>query len=123
MRFIDKGNGPKGGQYLRCSANVRGMGCVTTAWRYDDFEETFFTYVDGIDLVAVLGAKAADDEKARNRERLAVLRARLADLSEKRERTFALLGESEASREFISGKLDEISRECPSSGIWGQMAA
>jgi DNA invertase Pin-like site-specific DNA recombinase len=50
MKFENKGPPPKGGTFLVCEASKRGMGCVTTGWRYEQFESSFLAFVEQIDL-------------------------------------------------------------------------
>ncbi|MDY6839237.1 MAG: recombinase family protein [Thermodesulfobacteriota bacterium] len=39
MAFVNKGNGPKGGQYLVCDKARRGLGCVNVSVRYPEVEK------------------------------------------------------------------------------------
>ncbi len=50
MHFIDKGKLSKGGQYLHCDNNRRGLGCHAKPIRYDEFEQIVFQDLEELDL-------------------------------------------------------------------------
>lgn len=54
IRFIDKGNPPKGGQYLICNNSYNKNECSSPAWRYSDFEEEFVNEVVELPLDELL---------------------------------------------------------------------
>jgi len=54
VNFYDKGPGPKGGTYLRCGRASARQGCECRAWRYEQFEEAFFSYVSGVNFEGAL---------------------------------------------------------------------
>ncbi|WP_273690293.1 recombinase family protein [Ketogulonicigenium vulgare] len=62
MRYINKGEGPKGGKYLICANSQNGKGCDPTYWRYEKFESLLLDYVRDLDLGSILrGAKSGDE--------------------------------------------------------------
>ena len=115
MRFINKGQGPKGGKYLRCSASVRGMECAPISWRYGDFETSFFSFVREFDLRSVVEDSHRRSEASILQEEIAVEVERLKVKENERARTFELLHKSsESSHEFLQGMLDQTSEEIQS---------
>ena len=82
MRMINKGAGPKGGKYLRCSASVRGMECTGTSWRYSSFETSFLLFAQEIDLGAVLNATSDQAIRADLAQRRVAATERIFELSE-----------------------------------------
>ncbi|MET4220207.1 DNA invertase Pin-like site-specific DNA recombinase [Bradyrhizobium sp. LB14.3] len=55
MHYLDKGAPPKGRTYLVCSKALRGNGCeMTGRWRYDQFESTFLSFVEQLDLASLV---------------------------------------------------------------------
>nr|WP_280940297.1 recombinase family protein [Mesorhizobium sp. L2C084A000] len=107
MHFLNKGFGPGGGTYLKCSQALRGLDCVSTPWRYQDFERSFFLYVKEIDLGEILAASATKSEAIALDDRLTSLKEKRHQLEVQRERTYALINQA-ISIDFVSAKL----REC-----------
>lgn len=58
MRLINKGEGPKGGVYLKCRKALLGGDCASTSWKYEDFEKSFFFFAREIDFDGALNAAA-----------------------------------------------------------------
>ncbi|MGY3147745.1 DNA invertase Pin-like site-specific DNA recombinase [Bradyrhizobium sp. USDA 3397] len=57
MHYQDKGAPPKGRTYLVCSNALRDNGCVMTGrWRYDQFEATFLSFVERLDLASLVSS-------------------------------------------------------------------
>ncbi|MEM9358828.1 MAG: recombinase family protein [Pseudomonadota bacterium] len=112
MRFINKGSGPKGRKYLRCSASVRGMGCVSTSWRYDAFEASLFSFVREFDLRSVVEDNQRRSEFAILHEEILVQQEKLASKRSERERVFQLLIQAgEAAEDYLGDQLNLISEE------------
>lgn len=107
MHFLNKGIGPGGGTYLKCSHALRGMDCVPTAWRYQDFERSFFLFVKEIDLAEILRASSAKSDALALDERVISLKEKRNQLETQRERTYELINQG-LSVEFLAAKL----REC-----------
>jgi hypothetical protein len=85
MRFVNKGQHPKGGRYLRCTNATRGgLKCSNRSWRYDDFERSFLLFIKYLDLKSLMQASAT-------RERLHVAREELAMLEQRRRDTLNIL--------------------------------
>ena len=115
MRFINKGEGPKGGKYLKCSASVRGMDCVTIAWKYGDFEKSVFSFVREFDLKAIIEDSHQRSELSLIKESMAVQQEKLALQLTERQRVFSFEVQSEAARAFVQENLDRISDDIVST--------
>lgn len=111
MHFLNKGIGPGGGTYLKCSQALRGLDCVPTAWRYQDFERSFFLFVKEIDLAEMLRASSQKSEVLILDERAVALAEKKSELELKRERTYALIDDGAISVEFLTTKLRECEAE------------
>lgn len=105
MRFVNKGSGPKGGYYLKCTNAVRKFGCVTTGWKYADFETSFLYFVKEIDLAATLRNVEQKSDRSIVEAKLDATNERIRELEQKREQTYELVG-SMAS-DFLRSKLEE----------------
>ncbi|RYD61854.1 MAG: hypothetical protein EOP83_16050, partial [Verrucomicrobiaceae bacterium] len=111
MRMVDKGSGPKGGRYLKCSAGIKGMGCTTKGWRYDDFERSFLYLAREVDLGAVMNAEADDSAARQREERLSALIEKSTSLQLQRERFAELSADPAVGIEFIRSKLAAVGSE------------
>ncbi|WHS32065.1 recombinase family protein [Brucella sp. NM4] len=111
MRFVDKGPPPKGGQFLRCTNADRHFGCSASNWRYDHFENVFLYFVHELDLVETL--KRADEQSDRYtlEQKLVSLNENIRGKRELLNTTFDMLQTSNASKDFIQSKIEEISSE------------
>ncbi|WP_321326799.1 recombinase family protein [uncultured Parasphingorhabdus sp.] len=54
MRYINKGEGPKGGQYIQCSVSLMKGKCKAPSWRYSDLEPAIIEAIKSIDFEAIL---------------------------------------------------------------------
>lgn len=61
--YIDKGDAPKGGQYLVCDRARRGLGCCKTSVKYSEIERLVLTYCKGLHAQDILDK---NDETAIN---------------------------------------------------------
>jgi DNA invertase Pin-like site-specific DNA recombinase len=111
MNLIDKGVGPKGGKYLKCSNAIHGAGCSSKAWKYNDFERSFLFFCRELDLPDLLREGAKKSERAQLSENIRLAKLRIAELSDMRDRTFSLLNDAKTSSDYIVGKLEEIQRK------------
>lgn len=111
MHFINKGQGPKGGVYLTCDNARRGLGCDNVAWRYDDFESSFLTFVEEIDLESLLQPQGDSCERQNIERELQSLEGKLVRLEKERDRTFRLLLDQEMPTDFLKGELARVQQE------------
>ncbi len=63
ISYINKGAGPKGGKYLRCSSSHLNAECNEPAWRYSDVESSLINALHQIDFEAVLNDTNSKLEK------------------------------------------------------------
>lgn len=57
MHYQNKGTPPKGQSYLVCSNALRNIGCeMTGRWRYGQFESTFLSFVEQLDLASLVSS-------------------------------------------------------------------
>lgn len=111
MRFVDKGNGPKGGKYFKCSAAVRGMGCESKSWRYADFESSFFHFVREIDLTAVIEKSSNRILDSNFRKSIDIELERVKNLKIRRDRILDLAVIGENAKSYLTDRLSTISSE------------
>jgi hypothetical protein len=63
VHYINKGDPPKGGKYLRCSNAEFRHKCDCSAWSYKDFEGNFFDFVTEVEFGAVLKSGTDKSQK------------------------------------------------------------
>lgn len=117
MHYINKGNGPKGGKYLKCSAAHRGLDCVATSWKYQDFETSFLYFAREVDLTATLNAANETSKRQMIEEKLVVSAENLRQLEFKRGRTFELISENDTPTAFVAEKLEECEEDIQAEQI------
>jgi DNA invertase Pin-like site-specific DNA recombinase len=105
MRFVNKGPGPKGGHYLRCTNSVRRFGCIATGWKYSDFETSLLYFVREIDLEATLRSAEQKTDRVIIEERLRSIDEKIRDLELRRDQTYDLIGS--IHNDFLRRKLEE----------------
>lgn len=111
MHFVNKGKGPKGGTYLKCSKAIKGLECVKTSWRYSDFEKSFLYFVSEVDLETIFEASSINQERKILESKSIELNERIHDAKSRRDRIFETIKESTVSVKFLGAKLDEIQTE------------
>jgi DNA invertase Pin-like site-specific DNA recombinase len=111
MTFEDKGANGRN-RYLVCSNARRGRKdiCqVATSWRYEQFETTFLTFVDELDLPSIMNSDADARERAIIQDELAALKGKVASIVEKRQAVFELLQKTNIA--FVAKQLTNLERE------------
>lgn len=111
MHFINKGPGPKGGFYLRCSKAHRKAGCVSSSWPYGHFEEAFLSFVEELDLNAILQSSTAETNRRPLDEELAALNEQLHTVLIKRDRLLELMAEPEFSTDVFKEKYRSVDQQ------------
>jgi DNA invertase Pin-like site-specific DNA recombinase len=101
MHFINKGPGPKGGFYLRCSKAHRQAGCASSSWQYGHFEEAFLSFVEELDLNAILQSSTAESKRRALGEELAALNEQLHMVLTKRDRLLEMMADPEFSTDVF----------------------
>jgi len=111
MTFLNKGTLPKGGTYLVCDAARRGMGCQKTLWRYPQFEASFLSFVEELDLAPLVRSEDEVQKRAELDKAIAALEGQRLTLERRRNLTFELLdGSTGTTVKFVSGKLEEMAK-------------
>ena len=110
MHFVNKGKGPKGGTYLKCSSAIKGKDCCKTAWRYSEFEASFLFFVKELDLRWVIGAKKKASRRELFANRLSGLHLDLEAAVSERERHYnRLMADSETKPSaFVMEKFNQF---------------
>ncbi|VVS98178.1 recombinase family protein [Rhizobium sp. EC-SD404] len=101
MHFINKGPGPKGGFYLRCSKAHRKAGCASSSWPYGHFEEAFLSFVEELDLNAILQSSTSERNRRALDEELAALQEQLHAVRVKRDRLIDLMADPEFATDLF----------------------
>ena len=108
VKFENKGQPPKGGHFLVCDNARRGLGCVTTRWRYDHFETSFLAFVRELNLGTIIH----DEDDARKRSILestiAALQGELTAIRAQMDRTYELLDIAGTASAFVAEKLQQL---------------
>lgn len=108
MHYLNKG--AKGGRILICDNARRGLGCYKVSWRYEDFEQTFLTYVSKIDIKSFFKNDKAQEVLSAVRNELNELDGRLATARGHRDRVFKLILGDEPT-EYLRAKLRDLDAE------------
>ena len=108
MRFENKGDGPKGGNYLVCDKARRGLECKNVRWRYEDFEASFLFFVQELDLEGLL---LKHDKQNQVAVAIQVLQGRLMLLHEQQTKTYELFMANSYQGSFVGRKLAEIDEQ------------
>ncbi|WP_424628834.1 recombinase family protein [Bradyrhizobium sp. SYSU BS000235] len=90
MSFENKG-GTKGGRYLVCSTALRGKGCCSTRWNYRDFETSFLTFVEELDLGSLFMSDADASQRAALETRVVALEGELLVAEQEEEAIYRLI--------------------------------
>jgi len=108
VRYINKGAGPKGGRYLRCSSAINKLGCESSGWKYEDFEKAFLSFVREVDVSAIVNDRRNDRRKTTLQELANSRKGKLVTLIADREKVMDLLLRVGGSQDYVALKLDEI---------------
>ena len=79
--FRNKGKPPKGGQYLRCQNAILNNGCKRPAWRYSEFENAFYTFVQEVSFADVLNEDGTKSKATNLQIQKSAAKEKLTDLS------------------------------------------
>jgi len=111
MVFENKGQ--KGGTFLVCSRAKRGLGCVTTRWRYDHFEASFLAFVEQLDLPTLI--RDDDSKKKALDEAIQALQGELISLRDEMEKAYQLL-KINSALEIVAEKLGTLQKRVQELG-------
>jgi DNA invertase Pin-like site-specific DNA recombinase len=89
MQYQNKGVPPKGQAYLMCSNALRNLGCEMTArWRYDQFEATFLSFVEKLDLASIVSSSERTSRRSELALQLDAVKGRIKVIEEELRRAF-----------------------------------
>jgi hypothetical protein len=108
MMVADKGPLPKGGKFLVCEGARRGRGCVTTGWRYDQFESSFLAFVEKIELPRLV--REDDSEKKVLDDAIQALEGQKMTLREEMEGAYGLI-KINPELQFVADKLSPLQQQ------------
>jgi DNA invertase Pin-like site-specific DNA recombinase len=109
VTFVNKG--PSNGSFLFCENARRGIGsCVTTGWRYEDFESTFLRFVEEAKLGEIIGDIQPSSDKKQLIDNIKSLEGQLAVLGDKREKAYQLFIGPESS-DFVKRRFHELDEQ------------
>ncbi len=111
MMFVNKGSRPKGGTYLVCDSERRGLGCTSSGWRYDHFEASFLAFVEEVDLASLVQSETQALRRRELSNELSALEGRLASCEQQIERTIALCASVEAATEIVSRRVEDLAKQ------------
>ena len=116
IHMVDKGDGPRGGKYLRCSAAIRAYNCTAGSWRYADFEKSFFYFLrNEIDLRSAIDASANRRALRSQQQKLAALNSEIATLEQQRLTRLQLLDQiNESGPQINQGTLKFVAEQLTS---------
>lgn len=109
MMIVNKGEGPKGGVYLRCDNARRGAGCTASNWPLAHFETAFLWFVEELDVAAIAEGTEIEEARRALEGQIAVVCADLEKQRVVRERAFELLADSSTAADFVKSKIEEAS--------------
>lgn len=103
MHYQNKGLPPKGQSYLVCSNVLQKKGCrMSGRWRYDQFESTFLSFVEQLDLASLVRSSEHSSKRSELAFQVEALEGRINLLEEKVRRA---IDTSTESAEFRSEEL------------------
>lgn len=105
LRYENKGKGSKGGKFLACDNAVRGKGCVGGRWKYNDFEASFLSFVEEIDLGALIDAEEGAASRAKLENERASLNGALLQAEAERENAYKLIEQPGVDVDYVATKL------------------
>lgn len=114
MHFRSKGKPPKGGTYLVCDTGDRDAGCSKATWRYSDFETSFLTYVEELDLEPFAQESDQVTKRSALDAYIQALEGRLLNLKEKRERIYEAISSAAGDIPYLAEKIKELGTEIES---------
>ena len=83
VRFINKGEAPKGGKYLKCSAADLKGECKTRALPYELLEECLLSAIEDLDIEFLLEGERQEKKRSRSENALAELSHEIEQIDER----------------------------------------
>lgn len=89
MQYQNKGMPPKGQSYLVCSNALRKHECeMTGRWRYDQFESTFLSFVEQLDLASLVRSSEHSSKRSELAFQIEAVEGRIKLLQDELRRAF-----------------------------------
>ena len=112
VHFIDKGESPKGGKYLRCSNSVSNHKCNFGSWNYEEFEDAFLSFVTDIEFGVALQKGSDKSKKSKLLEEQQIVAEKIAKNTSTIETLLDIEGGmSDLAITKIRKKIEELSSE------------
>ncbi|OAI45078.1 hypothetical protein AYO42_03480 [Rhizomicrobium sp. SCGC AG-212-E05] len=105
MRYENKGKGVRGGRFLACDNSQRGKGCVGGRWKYENFEASFLTFVEEIDLGSFAEMTGDAPARAGLETTIQALTGRIGQAEVERENAYKLITQPGIDIEYVGNKL------------------
>jgi hypothetical protein len=111
MVFENKGNKPKGAHYIVCEAGRRLHRCRPARWRYDQFEATFLTVVEEIDLGSMFSVSGNDVHRKQIQDQVEAHNGKLVELDREFANAYELVKMPGFSSTLVGERIVRCERE------------
>jgi len=113
MHYQNKGAPPKGRTYLVCSNALREHGCVMTGrWRYDQFESTFLSFVEQLDLASLVQSSEHSSKRSELAFQKDAVEGRIKLLQDELRRAFETsMKMAEFNSDFLAERIKKSEQE------------
>lgn len=113
MHYQNKGQPPKGRAYLVCSNALRNDGCETTGrWRYDQFESTFLSFVEQLDLASLVRSSEHSSKRSVLAFRVEAVEGRIKLVQEELRRAYETSMQMAGfNSEFLADRIKRCEQE------------
>lgn len=112
MLYKNKGLPPKGYSYLICSSAERNDGChMKAAWRYDQFETAFLSFVEKLDLASLVSSEKQNTKRSELSRKLEAVEGKLKRLGSELNFAYDTSLKTGTSSDFLAGKIREYELE------------
>jgi len=113
MHYQNKGTPPKGQAYLVCSNALRNFGCeMTGRWRYDQFESTFLSFVEQLDLASLVQSSEHSTKRSELAFQRDAVEGRIKLLQDELRRSFETsMKMAEFNSDFLADRIKKGEQE------------
>ncbi|WP_354241233.1 zinc ribbon domain-containing protein [Bradyrhizobium sp. LA2.1] len=113
MHYQNKGTPPEGQSYLVCSNALRNIGCeMTGRWRYDQFESTFLSFVEQLDLASLVRSSEHSSRRGELAFQKDAVEGRIKLLQDELRRAFETgIKMADFDSEFLAGRIKKGEQE------------
>lgn len=123
VRYINKGQPPKGGQYLMCSRPKSSGLCSLPPLRYKVFEDAMLMHLEGINLARALGTDASRSKQVKLEHERISLELELKKLQGEQARFLDVIaaGSEDLGGSFLAARVSQL--QAKQSGLEHQIKA